>query len=87
MEKLTGKKAHPWLRRGIFFSHRDFEKVLDLYEAKKPFYLYTGRGPSSDALHMGHLIPFMFTQWLQVRFFHGGRSRVVLCAWDEDLIS
>jgi hypothetical protein len=66
MEKLTGKKAHPWIRRGIFFSHRDFEIILDLYEAKKPFYLYTGRGPSSDALHMGHLIPFMFTKWLQV---------------------
>ena len=68
MEKLTGKKAHPWLRRGIFFSHRDFELILDLYEAKKPFYLYTGRGPSSDALHMGHLIPFMFTKWLQDTF-------------------
>lgn len=66
MEKLTGKQAHPWIRRGIFFSHRDFEIILDLYEAKKPFYLYTGRGPSSDALHMGHLIPFMFTKWLQV---------------------
>ena len=66
MEKLTGKKAHPWIRRGIFFSHRDFEVILDRYEAKKPFYLYTGRGPSSDALHMGHLIPFMFTKWLQV---------------------
>mmetsp|Transcript_25468 Transcript_25468/g.60433 ORF Transcript_25468/g.60433 Transcript_25468/m.60433 type:complete len:412 (-) Transcript_25468:293-1528(-) len=65
MEKLTGKKAHPWLRRGIFFSHRDLDAVLDLYEAKKPFYLYTGRGPSSDSLHMGHLIPFMFTKWLQ----------------------
>ena len=59
---------HPWLRRGIFFSHRDFELILDLYEAKKPFYLYTGRGPSSDALHMGHLIPFMFTKWLQDTF-------------------
>lgn len=68
MEKLTGKQAHPWLRRGIFFSHRDFELILDLYEAKKPFYLYTGRGPSSDALHMGHLIPFMFTKWLQDTF-------------------
>jgi hypothetical protein len=66
MERLTGKRAHPWLRRGIFFSHRDFELILDLYEAKKPFYLYTGRGPSSDALHMGHLIPFFFTKWLQV---------------------
>ena len=24
-----------------------------------------GRGPSSDAMHLGHLIPFMFTKWLQ----------------------
>eukprot|EP00960_Hanusia_phi_P068804 766939-Hanusia_phi.AAC.4 len=68
MERLTGAKPHPWLRRGIFFSHRDFEQILDLYEQKKPFYLYTGRGPSSDALHMGHLIPFMFTKWLQDTF-------------------
>mmetsp|Transcript_9119 Transcript_9119/g.21232 ORF Transcript_9119/g.21232 Transcript_9119/m.21232 type:complete len:411 (+) Transcript_9119:56-1288(+) len=65
MERLTGKPAHPWLRRGMFFSHRDMEEILDAYEAKRPFYLYTGRGPSSDALHMGHLIPFMFTKWLQ----------------------
>jgi len=68
LERLTGRKPHPWLRRGIFFSHRDFELILDLYEAKKPFYLYTGRGPSSDALHMGHLIPFLFTKWLQDTF-------------------
>lgn len=26
------------------------------------FYLYTGRGPSSEALHLGHLIPFHFTK-------------------------
>jgi len=26
MESLTGKKAHPWLRRGMFFSHRDLEE-------------------------------------------------------------
>ena len=32
------------------------------------FYLYTGRGPSSEALHLGHLIPFHFTQWLQDAF-------------------
>ena len=30
-------------------------------------YLYTGRGPSSEALHLGHLIPFAFTKWLQER--------------------
>ena len=32
------------------------------------FYLYTGRGPSSEALHAGHLIPFVITQWLQEAF-------------------
>ncbi|PMD52563.1 putative tryptophanyl-tRNA synthetase, cytoplasmic [Hyaloscypha bicolor E] len=64
-ERLTGKKPHRWLRRGLFFSHRDFDKILDRYEAGEPFFLYTGRGPSSDALHLGHTIPFTFTKWLQ----------------------
>ena len=26
------------------------------------------QGPSSEALHLGHLIPFQFTQWLQEAF-------------------
>merc|ERR1712050_222550 len=37
-------------------------------ESGKPFYLYTGRGPSSAAMHLGHLIPFMMTKWLQDAF-------------------
>ncbi|CAB3360568.1 Hypothetical predicted protein [Cloeon dipterum] len=64
-EKLTGQRAHPFLRRGIFFSHRDLNTILTAHEQKKPFYLYTGRGPSSAAMHLGHLIPFIFTKWLQ----------------------
>nr|KMM70612.1 tryptophanyl-tRNA synthetase [Coccidioides posadasii RMSCC 3488] len=64
-ERLTGHKPHRWLRRGLFFSHRDFDKILDKYEAGEPFFMYTGRGPSSDALHLGHTIPFSFTKWLQ----------------------
>lgn len=40
-------------------------QVLDAYEKQKSFYLYTGRGPSSEAMHVGHLIPFIFTKWLQ----------------------
>lgn len=68
MQKLTNKRLHTWLRRDIFFSHRDFNKVLDAYEQKKPFYLYTGRGPSSMAMHLGHLLPFMFCQYLQATF-------------------
>ena len=64
-ERITGHKAHPWIKRGIFFSHRDLDFILDTHAAGKRFYLYTGRGPSSEALHLGHLIPFMFTKWLQ----------------------
>jgi len=64
-EKLTGQRAHHFLRRGIFFSHRDITYILDLYEKGQKFYLYTGRGPSSEALHLGHCIPFFFTKWLQ----------------------
>lgn len=68
MERLTGRKPHRLLRRGIFFSHRDLEQLLDLYEKGEKFFLYTGRGPSSEALHLGHLIPFHFTKWLQDTF-------------------
>eukprot|EP01022_Parablepharisma_sp_SALTPOND_P033063 TRINITY_DN88123_c1_g1_i1.p1 TRINITY_DN88123_c1_g1~~TRINITY_DN88123_c1_g1_i1.p1 ORF type:complete len:507 (+),score=56.27 TRINITY_DN88123_c1_g1_i1:1657-3177(+) len=64
-EKITGHRPHRFLRRGIFFSHRDLDKILDHYAQKKPFFIYTGRGPSSEALHLGHMIPFMFTKYLQ----------------------
>ncbi|VDN17823.1 unnamed protein product [Gongylonema pulchrum] len=53
------------LRRGLFFAHRDLSLILDRVEQKKPFFLYTGRGPSSGSLHLGHLIPFLFAKWLQ----------------------
>lgn len=66
--RVTGKPCHPWLRRGIFFAHQDLDFFLDLHEQGKPFYVYTGRGPSSEAMHIGHLVPFQFTKWLQDAF-------------------
>lgn len=78
VERITGQRAHHLLRRGIFFSHRDLNLLLDYVEKQKeeggggaaaPFYLYTGRGPSSEALHLGHLVPFMFTKYLQVKAY------------------
>lgn len=39
-----------------------------MYEQKKPFFLYTGRGPSNESMHLGHSIPFIFCQWLQEVF-------------------
>ncbi|KAL7463627.1 hypothetical protein ACHAXS_003985 [Conticribra weissflogii] len=96
VKRGTVDKLHRFLRREIFFSHRDLEKICELLEdwygisppledgdetndtpmndaATKPdkpcpFYLYTGRGPSSQAMHLGHLVPFLFTAWLQKAF-------------------
>lgn len=65
IEKCTGERPHRFISRGMFFCHRDLDVCLKAYEEKKPFYLYTGRGPSAEALHLGHAIPFIFTQYLQ----------------------
>ena len=80
-EKVTGHPAHPFLRRGIVFAHRDLNLILDAFEKKEAIYLYTGRGPSSEALHLGHLVPFMFTLWLQKAL--GGCPVVIQLTDDE----
>lgn len=64
--KLAGADHH-LLRRGIFFAHRDLGFVLDQYEKGNKFFLYTGRAPSGK-IHIGHLVPWMFTKWLQDKF-------------------
>ncbi|HJW97860.1 MAG TPA: tryptophan--tRNA ligase [Candidatus Bathyarchaeia archaeon] len=59
--------VHIQLRRELFFSHRDLDTVLDLYEKGTKFVLYTGRGPSGP-VHLGHLVPWIFTKNLQEAF-------------------
>ena len=66
IQKHTGE-LHPFLKRNIFFAHRDLNWILDEYEKGNKFFLYTGRGPSGHT-HMGHIIPWMFTKWLQDKF-------------------
>jgi tryptophanyl-tRNA synthetase len=61
-EDVTGHKPHRFMRRGIVFSHRDLNLILDRHERGEPFFLYTGRGPSSDSMHIGHTVPFEFTK-------------------------
>lgn len=60
-------ELHPMLRRGVFYSHRDLSWILDEHEKGHPFALYTGRGPSSG-IHIGHMLPWFFTRWLQEKF-------------------
>ncbi len=66
MEKHTDS-LHLQLERKIFFSHRDLDTVLDLYEKGTKFVLYTGRGPSGP-VHIGHLVPWIFTLHMQRKF-------------------
>ncbi len=63
IEKYSGK-IHYFLNRKIFFSHRDLNWILDEYDKGNKFHLYTGRGPSGKT-HLGHIIPWIFTKWLQ----------------------
>ncbi|CAL2269705.1 unnamed protein product [Prunus armeniaca] len=64
IHRLTSRASHLFPRRGVFFAHRDLNEILGAYERGEKFYLYTGRGPSSEALHLVHLIPFMFSYYL-----------------------
>lgn len=66
VQKLVGE-VHPLLKLNYFFSHRDFDWILNKYERSENFYLYTGRGPSG-MVHMGHLLPWLFTKYLQDKF-------------------
>ena len=65
-QKITGE-VHPMLKLHYFFSHRDLDSILRKVESGEKIYLYTGRGPSG-MVHMGHLMPWMFTKYLQDKF-------------------
>ena len=69
LEKIKNitNEDHFMLRRGIFFSHREMNRILEDYEKGNEFFLYTGRGPSGHT-HIGHLVPWVFAKWLQDKF-------------------
>ena len=58
---------HHLLRRKIFFAQMYFESILDDIDRGKKPYLYTGRAPSGP-VHLGHLIPWVLTKWMQDHF-------------------
>jgi len=66
LEAILGGAAY-LVRRQVFFSHRDLDLVLDDHDKGKGFFLYTGRGPSGP-MHIGHILSFYFTKWLQDKF-------------------
>lgn len=61
------KTLHPLLRRGTYFSHRDFDSWLTATEQKKKVSVLTGRGPS-ERMHIGHLVPLFIAKSFQDNF-------------------
>jgi len=64
--RLAGEDHH-LLRRDIFFAHMYFDQILTAIEKKEPVWLYTGLAPSGP-VHLGHMIPWIMTKWLQDKF-------------------
>jgi tryptophanyl-tRNA synthetase len=58
---------HILLRRRMFFAHRELSDWISSYDKGVNAALYTGRGPSGNT-HLGHLIPWIFTKYLQDAF-------------------
>ncbi len=66
IEEHVGE-LHYMLKRKVFFAGRDLKWVLDEYEKGNKFFLYTGCSPSGP-IHLGHLMVWYFTKWLQDNF-------------------
>ncbi len=77
--KKHTRDLHIFLKRGVFFAHRDLDWILNKYKNGEKFYLYTGRGPT-ESMHIGHLVPMMFTKWLQEKF----KTKVYLQFTDDE---
>jgi len=70
LKELADKKGlseHIFLKRGLFFAQMDLDKIISAHKAGEKIFLYTGRAPGGS-MHTGHLIPFMFTKFLQDLF-------------------
>jgi tryptophanyl-tRNA synthetase len=70
---------------GIIRGHRDLEVFLQHYRTygRDKCYIYTGRGPSTKGMHLGHLLPFMLTKVLQREL---GVRVVILLTDDEKFL-
>jgi len=74
---------HHFFKRGIVFAHRDLGVILEHARKGGEIYLYTGRGPSSKSMHLGHSVPFLLCKSLQDTF---GCKLVIQMTDDEKFI-
>ncbi len=57
---------HPYMRRGIIYGHRDFERVLEAMKKGKDYAMMTGFMPSGNP-HLGHKMVMNQIVWYQKR--------------------
>jgi len=69
-------RENRYIRRGIIFGHRDFGKVSEAIEKKKPFIMMTGLMPSGR-FHFGHKMIADEIIW-----FQRNGARTFVCAAD-----
>ncbi|MCI4356441.1 MAG: tryptophan--tRNA ligase [Thermoplasmata archaeon] len=67
LKAAAGRPLPPSLERGIYYSHRDLGRILDAHAGGRPFFLYSGRGPSGP-VHTSHLLAFELSKWFQESF-------------------
>jgi tryptophanyl-tRNA synthetase len=67
LAKKKGIKEHIFLKRNIFFAQMDLDKIIEAHKNNESIFLYTGRAPGGS-MHIGHLMPFLFTKYLQDLF-------------------
>ncbi|KAF8426977.1 hypothetical protein EV426DRAFT_686507 [Tirmania nivea] len=71
-EKATGHRPHILLRRGMFFSHRNLELILERYEKGLPFFLVHRTGWLQDVFDVPLVImltddeKYLFRQKLEI---------------------
>lgn len=65
-----------YVRRGIIFGHRDFERIVDAIENKKKFVMITGLMPSGR-FHFGHKIVAE-----QITWYQNLNAKIYVCAAD-----
>lgn len=67
LRTAAGRPLPPSLERGVYYSHRDLGLILDARAKGRPFFVYSGRGPSGP-LHTSHLLAFELCKWFQDAF-------------------
>ena len=58
--------VHHFFTRSVVCGHRNFDEALC---SPTDVYLYTGRGPSTSSMQLGHLVPFILTKYLHESIF------------------